>query len=120
MNVSQLMRLVLIAALIGFTVRADAACLSTGAMPTVQHVGACADVVSGEDHKPSPQPDTQKASACAFACLALAEVAEPRVRSRADRPAVFDVGPPVALAGVGERPAIPPPRSAHRNSSIST
>jgi hypothetical protein len=109
MRMAHLLRLVLIAALIGFTARADAACLTTGTMPSVQHAADCADMAGG-DHKGKPTPDTQAASRCPFACVALASAIEPRIPNPRHELAMLEPKPSLSLIGIGQRPPVPPPR----------
>ncbi len=65
------LRLVLLAAFIGFTVNVDAACATTA---VVAQVGSDCGDMRGMDHRqPKPDPTKQRSANCPFACVALAQ-----------------------------------------------
>ncbi len=112
MTVPLFLRLASIAALIAFTARADAACLATGAMPTAQHAGDCADMPGGSDRAPTPERGQPSAAPCPFACVTLARVANSEV-SVPPQDAI--AATPTALTmmiGGRDPPPTPPPRKA--------
>lgn len=115
MSVSPFFRFLLIAALIGFTSRADAACLKIGAIPAAQQASDCADMGGAPDDQPTPERGHQPDLSCSFACLAIAGVAGSEVA--APLPPLTRVSPTrlLAMDGSRGRPPVPPPRAGgHR------
>lgn len=114
--ISSSLRVVLIAALISFTSRADAACLTTGTMPSEQHASNCAEMGSGSDHAPKPVRGKTGTPLCAFACVALADTADAPLPSSQFVAVYADAMTSEVMAGASKRPPTPPPRQLrHRN-----
>jgi hypothetical protein len=116
MTASSPLRVLLIAALISFTSRADAACLTTGTMPSEQHGSDCADMSSDSDHAPKPVRGKTSAPSCAFACIAMANALDAPLTSPQFVSVHADAMPSEVMAGTSQRPPTPPPRKQrHRH-----
>jgi hypothetical protein len=112
MTAARYLRLALIAALIGFTGRADAVCLATGAMPAVQQASDCADTPGSADHEPTPERGPQSASHCPFACVSLAGMTVSDLSAPLPVAAAAAAIQLTVMIGGNDPPPTPPPRAA--------
>ena len=104
------LRVLLVTELIGFTSRADAACLTNGTLPTERPAFECSDIEVGFDYAPKPARVKQSKPQCAVTCVALANAPKVSLLSPPQLKIGADAMVARKIASPNQRPPTPPPR----------